>query len=268
MFLCLDPLSYLTLCDLMDCSLPGSSVHGILQARILEWVAMHSSRGSSQPRDGTHVSCDSSIGRWILYYWSTWKAWRVIILNNKKGVLYHFSLLLVCCCSDTKLCLTICNPVSCIMPGFSVLPYLSEFAQMHAQMDVHWVSDAIQPLDPLLPPSFGLNLSQHQGLFQWVSSSHQVAKVLKLQLHHQSFQWISGLISLELTALISLLSKELSRVFSNTTFREHQFFGVQPSLWSNSNIHTWLLEKLKLWLDRPLLAKWYLCFLICYLGLS
>ena len=73
---------------------------------------------------------------------------------------------------------------------------------------------------------------------------------------------------LELTALISLLSKELSRVFSNTTFREHQFFGVQPSLWSNSNIHTWLLEKLKLWLDRPLLAKWCLCFLICYLGLS
>ena len=46
-----------TLCDSMDCSLPGSSVHGILQARILEWVAMPSSRGSSQPRDGTQVSC-------------------------------------------------------------------------------------------------------------------------------------------------------------------------------------------------------------------
>ena len=54
----------LTLCDPMGCNLPGSSVHGILQARILEWVAMPSSRGSSQPRDRTHVSC---IGRWVLH---------------------------------------------------------------------------------------------------------------------------------------------------------------------------------------------------------
>ena len=136
--------------------------------------------------------------------------------QQQKGVLYHFSLLLVCCCSDAKLCLTICNPVSCIMPGFSVLRYLPEFAQMH----VHWVSDAIQPLDPLLPPSFGLNLSQHQGLFQWVSSSHQVAKVLELQLQHQSFQWISGLISFRIDCfdllavqgtLKSLLQHHISR---------------------------------------------------------
>ena len=55
----------LTLCDPMNCSPPGSSVPGILQARILEWVAMSSSRGSSWPRDGTHVSCGSCIGRWI-----------------------------------------------------------------------------------------------------------------------------------------------------------------------------------------------------------
>ena len=56
-----------TLCNPMDCSPPGSSVHGILQARILEWVAMPSSRGSSQPRDWTHVSYASYIGRWVLY---------------------------------------------------------------------------------------------------------------------------------------------------------------------------------------------------------
>ena len=56
-----------TLCDHMDCSLPGSGVCGILQARILEWVAISSSRGSSRPRDRTHVSGISSIGRWILY---------------------------------------------------------------------------------------------------------------------------------------------------------------------------------------------------------
>ena len=59
-----------TLCNCMDCSPPGSSVHGISQLRILEWVAISSSRGSSRPTDRTHVSC---IGRWILYHWTTWE---------------------------------------------------------------------------------------------------------------------------------------------------------------------------------------------------
>ena len=63
---------------------------------------------------------------------------------------------------------------------------LPEFAQIH----VHWVDNAIQPSHPPSPPSPALNLSQHQGLFQWVSSSHQVTKVLELQFHHQPFQWI------------------------------------------------------------------------------
>ena len=66
--------SCLTLCNPMHCSPPGSSVHGILQARILEWVAMPSSRGSSWPRDQTQVSCTACIGRWILYHWDTWEA--------------------------------------------------------------------------------------------------------------------------------------------------------------------------------------------------
>ena len=60
-----------TLCDPMDCSPQGSSVHVILQARILEWVAIPFSRGSSRPRDQTQVSY---IGRWILYHWATWEA--------------------------------------------------------------------------------------------------------------------------------------------------------------------------------------------------
>ena len=59
----------LILCDPMDCSLPGSSVHGILQAGILEWIAMASSRGSSWPRDWTHNSYVSCIGRRVLYHW-------------------------------------------------------------------------------------------------------------------------------------------------------------------------------------------------------
>ena len=77
--------------------------------------------------------------------------------------------------------------MNCSTPGLPVLHYLSEFAQTL----VHWVSDVIQPSQPLSPPSpLALSLSQHQGLFQWVSSSHQVAKVLELLLQHQSFQWI------------------------------------------------------------------------------
>jgi hypothetical protein len=71
-----------------------------------------------------------------------------------------------------------------------------------------------------------------------------------------------------LTGLTSLLSKKLSRVFSRTTIWKHQLFSAQSSLWSNSHIFTWLLEKPQLWLDGPLLAKWCLCFLICHLGLS
>ena len=97
-----------------------------------------------------------------------------------------------CCCSVAKLHLTLCDPMDCSTPGFPVLQYLSEFAQIY----VHWVSGVIQLSHPLLhpsPPAF--NLFQHQGLFQWVSSLHQVAKVLELQLQHQSFQWILGLIS-------------------------------------------------------------------------
>ena len=73
------------------------------------------------------------------------------------------------------------------MPGFSVHHQLPELAQTH----VHRVDDAIQPSHPLLSPSLpAFNLSQHQGLFQWVSSSYQVAKVLEFQLRHQFFQWI------------------------------------------------------------------------------
>ena len=84
-------------------------------------------------------------------------------------------------------CPTLCDPMNHSMPGLPVHHQLPESTQTH----VHWVGDAIQPSHPLLspfPPAF--NLSQHQGLFQWVSSSHQVAKVLEFQLQHQSCQWI------------------------------------------------------------------------------
>ena len=91
------------------------------------------------------------------------------------------------CCSVAKLWPTPYEPMDCSTPGFPVLHYLLELAQTH----VHWVSDTIQPSHPLSSLFlWALNLSQHQVLFQWVSSSHQVAKLLAFQLQHQSFQWI------------------------------------------------------------------------------
>ena len=88
--------------------------------------------------------------------------------------------------SVTQLCPTLCSPMDCSTPGLPVHHQLLESTQTH----VHWVGDAIQSSHPLSPPSPpALNLSQHQGLFKWVSSLHQVAKVLKFQLQHYSFQW-------------------------------------------------------------------------------
>ena len=94
----------------------------------------------------------------------------------------------MCMCVSSSVvqsCLTLCSPMDCSTPVFLVHHQLPEPTQTH----VNQVSDAIQPSCPLLspsPPTF--NLSQLQGLFQRVSSLHQVAKVLKFQLQHQSFQ--------------------------------------------------------------------------------
>ena len=89
--------------------------------------------------------------------------------------------------SVAHLCLTLCDPVDCSTSGFPVHHQSQELAQTH----VHQVGDAIQPSHPLSsPPPPTFSLSQHWGLFQGVSSSHQVAKVLEFQCQHQSFQWI------------------------------------------------------------------------------
>ena len=151
-----------------------------------------------------------------------------------------------CCCSVTELCMTLCNPVDCSTSGFPVLHHLLEHAQTH----VHWVGDVVQLSYLLSPPSpLALNLSQHQNLFPEPESDSESALHIRWP-EYWSFSFsispsnkYSGLISLGLTGLISLQSKGLSRVFSNTTIQKHQFFGTQPSLWSNSHIHTWLLEK-------------------------
>ena len=97
--------------------------------------------------------------------------------GNFSGISVQFS-------SFTKSCPTLCNSMNCSTPGPPVHHQLPEFTQTH----VHRVGDAIQPSHPLSSPSPALNLSQHHGLFKWVSSLHQVAKVLEFQLQHQCFQ--------------------------------------------------------------------------------
>ena len=114
------------------------------------------------------------------------------VTSLSAATLHPHQPLYTCCCSITQSCPALCNPMDCSMPGFPVLHHLPEFTQAR----VHRFGDAIQPSHPLLspsPPTF--NLSQHQGLFQWVSSSYQLAKGLELQLQHQSFQWIFQVIS-------------------------------------------------------------------------
>ena len=108
---------------------------------------------------------------WVteLNWWLCWGTWWIVLV-------------LV-----TQSCPTVCNPMFCSPAGLPVHNQLLELAQTH----VHWVGDAIQPSHSLLSPSLlAVNLSQHQDLFKWVSSSHQVAKILEFQLPHQSFQWI------------------------------------------------------------------------------
>ena len=153
----------------MDSILPDSSVHGISQARTLEWVAIFYSRGSSPPRDRTQVFCIAgrSFTNWAImealiedYLFLKWE-------HNK-----IFS-------SVAQSCPTLCDPMNRSTPGLPVHHHLPEFTQTQ----VLWVSEAIQPSHPLSSPSPPApNPSQHQSLFQWVNSSHEVAKVLEFQL--------------------------------------------------------------------------------------
>ena len=126
--------------------------------------------------------------------------------------------------SVAQLCPTLCDPMDCSTSGIPVHHQLPEFTQTH----VHWVGDAIQPSHPLSPTSPPtINLSQHQALFQWLSSLQQVAQVLEFKLvpPMNTQDWFR----LGWTGCISLQSMGCSRAFSNT-IQKHQFFGAQLSL--------------------------------------
>ena len=127
--------------------------------------------------------------------------------------------------SVAQSCPTLCDPMNCNTPG---LPHhhLLEFTQTQG----HRVRDAIQPSHSLLSPSpHALILSKHQGLFKWVSSSHQVVKVRVSALTSVLPMNIQNWSPLGWTGWIFLQSKGLSRVFSSTSVQKHQFFGAQLS---------------------------------------
>ena len=191
----------LTLCDPLDCRPPGSSVHGIFQARL--GVGYHFLLQGIFP---TQVSCVSCISGGLFTCWTireahsyngilkqlsfhatTWMTLKDIMLRKKQvrhkriqrihTVLFHLQEIdevSQSVSSVTQSCSTLCHPMDCTTPGLPVHHQLPELTQTH----VHWVGDAIQPSHPLSSPSLAFNPSQHQGLFKCVSSLHQVAKAL------------------------------------------------------------------------------------------
>ena len=164
---------------------------------------------------------------------------------RRTGVLgeFHFpcyiSITFCCCCSVTKLCPTLCDPMDCSTPGFPVLHHLLELAQKLMSIQLVMPSSHLILCRPLLLlpsifPSIRVFSNESALCDQNIGGS---ASTLVLPMNCQS--WFP----LGLTGLIFLQSKGLSRVFSNTTVQKHQFFSTQLSSQSNSHIHTWLLEK-------------------------
>ena len=185
----------------MGSSLPGSSVHGNCQARILEWIAIFYSRGfDPYPDPGTEPAPESPAlaGRFFktappgkpqIDSFSYICLRRMLLMatidkNNYISPSEWQCQNTPCSWSDqirsvAQLCPTFCDPMNRSTPGLPVHHQFPEFTETHA----HRVSDAIQPSHPLSSPSPPAhNLSQHQSLFQWVNSSHEVAKVLEFQL--------------------------------------------------------------------------------------
>ena len=142
-------------------------------------------------------------------------------IKQQWNLLFLVAFQLCCCCSVAKSCQLFASPwAAACQASLSFTISLSLLK--------HWVGDAIQPSHPLSPP-WPLNHSQHKGLFQWVSSLHQVAKVLEFQLQQQSFQWIFRVDFLSNRVVWFPCSPRDSWVFSSTTVQKHQFFSTQPS---------------------------------------
>ena len=161
-----------------------------------------------------------------IWWYEPWERYANGISQSK---MYNYSMIPLIFSSVQSLsCVWLCDPMNCSMPGLPVHHQLPESTQTH----VHWVSDAIQPsypLSSLSPPA--LNLSQHQGLSQWVSSLHQVTKVLEFQLQDQSFQWtprtdIFRMDWLDLLAIQGTLKSLLQHHSSKASIHRHWAFFI------------------------------------------
>ena len=152
---------------------------------------------------------------------------------HPENIYYNIFLFDSNCCSVTMSCLTLCEVINCSTPGLPISHYHLELAYVH----IHWVGDAIQPAHPLLPSSpSAFNLSQHQSLFQWISSSHQLAKVLELQPPMS----IQGWFPLRLISLISCCPRGTQESSPAQDFKCINSYSTQTHP-SNIHIYTWLL---------------------------
>ena len=149
----------------------------------------------------------------------------------------------ICCCSVVKLCLTVCDPMDCSIAGYSpvhAFPSMSPWVYSNSSALNQWCHPAISsPVNPFSPCPQSFPAS---GSFQmsWIFTSGGQSIVASASVLPMNIQdWFP----LWLTSLISLQSKGLPSIFSSTTIWKHQFFDAQPSLWFNSHICTWLLEK-------------------------
>ena len=140
--------------------------------------------------------------------------------------------------SVTQLHLTLCDPMNCSMPGFSVHHQILELAQIH----VYWDGNA-SPTSSFVPSLPALNLSQRQSHFQWAGFLHQVAKVKELQLQHQSFQGIFRVDFLYNWLVCSSWGLRDSQESSPTPQFKSIDSSVLSLLCSPTHIHTWLQEK-------------------------
>ena len=142
-----------------------------------------------------------------------------------------------CCCSVTKLCLAFCDPMDCSKSGFAVLNYLLELAQIH----VHWVSSAnhlILCCPLLLPPVFpSIRVFSNQSVLciRW-------PKYWSFSFSISPFNEYTGLISFKIDCFDILAVQGTLKSFPAPQFK-HRFFSAQPSLWFNTHMHTWMLEK-------------------------
>ena len=167
--------------------------------------------------------------------------------------------------SVAQSCPTLCDPMDCSAPGFPVYHQLPELAQSH----VHWVGDAIQPSHPLSPSSPAFILSQHQGLFKWVSSSHQVAKVLEFQLQHQSFQWTLRTDFLQDGLVGSPCSPRDSQESSPTPLLKSISSSALSFLYGPTLLYPYMTTGKTIVLTRwTLVSQVMSCFLICCPGWS